>query len=280
MKRDEQVSEQMHASNLAATKQYLAGWKASLDRLGIWVREPTAGLYDSIAFSLLNKAYRLSGACICLIETGFIDEAYGLSRSILECALNLRYLSLDVDKINARANNFAEFFHFERKHFLELCRKQIKNKDDLAKIEAKAKLEGIDARISDPKMARINDWKKIEGQWDGFKIVNEVHPLDAELNPHCRVLLQYVTLYRAASAMVHCSISALDNTFAVSSFQFKVGEGMKTEYDHRCEPLTIVLAGLYLSARYALYGAKLDSPKQLSALFKETVKKVKYDRQS
>jgi hypothetical protein len=269
--------EQVHAQNLASIKEYLAGWKASLDARGIWVREPRSCLFDAIAFSLLNKAYRLGQASICLIEAGYADEAYGLSRSVLECAINLRYLTLDRDEIESRAGNYLDFFDAERKHFLELCRTEIKDKDRLDRIEAAAKAEGIDARWQNTGRMSIDDWKKIEGrEWHGFKIVTELHPLDLELDSRCPILSHYRIDYRAASAMVHCSIRALDNVFAVSSFPFKVGVGSGILYDHRCEPLMTVLSGLYLSVRYALFGAGLGDTEAFDQLFEAFRPRIVY----
>jgi len=271
----------IYSQNLAAVKQYLAGWKACLDSSGIWVIEPNARLYDSIAFSMLNKAYRLSQACICLIEAGFSDEAYGLSRSVLECAINLRYLTLNREEIDLRSNNFLNFFHAERRHFLELCRKQIQDKDALERIESLAQVEGVDDSWPGPNIRRINDWKKIENRnWDGFKIVTETHPLDADLNGRCPILAHYSTAYRAASAMVHCSIRALDNTFAISNFPYKVAEGLKTNYDHRFEPLMTVVAGIYLSVSYALFGAGLDRTEDFDMQFDTCCADLMYVKQS
>jgi hypothetical protein len=259
MRKTKPDPEIVHAENLAAAKDYLVRWKAHLDSKGIWVIEPHARLYDSIAFSTLNKAYRLSQACVHLIEAGFSDEAYGLSRSVLECAINLRYLTLNPNEIDLRSNNFLNFFHAERKHFLELCRSQIKDRDTLDRIESLAKSEGVDKMWSDPRKRRISDWKKLESHdWDGFKIVTEAHPLDPDLDGRCPILMHYSTAYRAASAMVHCSIRALDNNFAISSFQYKVADGLKTNYDHRFEPLMTVVVGTYLSVKYALFGVGLD----------------------
>jgi hypothetical protein len=58
MERNKQDPELVHSRNLAAVKEYLAGWKACLDNSGIWVIEPYSRLYDSIAFSTLNKVCR------------------------------------------------------------------------------------------------------------------------------------------------------------------------------------------------------------------------------
>lgn len=281
MQVSKQDPELVRSRNLEAVKSYLAEWKKCLDSCGIWVIEPDARLYDSIAFSMLNKAYRLSQACICLLEAGFLDEAYGLSRSVLECAINLRYLTLNRDEIGSRSNNFLDFFHAERKHFLELCRSQIKDKDALDRIESLAKAEGVDGRWPNPKKGRISDWKKIEGRdWDGFKIVTETHPLDSDLNGRCPILAHYSTAYRAASAMVHCSIRALDNTFAVSSFPYRVTEGLTTHYDHHFEPLMTVVAGVYLSVSYVLFGSGLDRPDDFDKQFDACCANLVYLKQT
>lgn len=271
----------VHAENLETVKKYLDGWKANLDSLGIWVREPYACLFDAIAFSLLNKAFKLSLACLCLIEADFADEAYGLSRSVLECAINLRCLTLDPVEIEARAQNYLDFFHAERKYFLDLCRKEISDPNSLHRIESLAATERVDARWSDPRKRNISDWKKIEGrQWDLFKIVTEPHPLDAELEGNYPILAHYTTTYRAASVMVHCSIRALDNNFAVSPFPFRVADRLVTHYDHRNEPLVTITAGLHLAARYALFGVGCDRTEPFEDLAAVSASKLKYLKQS
>jgi uncharacterized protein (DUF433 family) len=75
------------AANLAVVQDYLVRWKSSVDIKGIYVIGPSGRTFDSIAFSILNKAYRLSQACIILLEAGYSDEAFGLARSLIECSL-------------------------------------------------------------------------------------------------------------------------------------------------------------------------------------------------
>jgi hypothetical protein len=190
-------------------------------------------------------------------------------------------MTLSPEEVCSRSNNYLDFFHAERLHFLELCRKYISDKTDLERIESKAKAEGIDSLWRRSTSKRISDWKAIEDQeWNGWKIANQKHPLDDELNPRCDIRKHFVVDWRASSAMVHCSIRSLDNNFAVSSFPFKVGERLAVHFDHSFEPLLIIVAGLFLSARYALYGANIEGGCVLDKLVDDTVKELRYSKQT
>lgn len=275
--RRNQLSVEEIEQNVATAREYLKAWKSILDKLGIWVIEPDVRLFDSIAFSLLNKAYRLSESCLVLVEQGRCDEAYGLSRSIFECAVNLRYLTLDRESIAARSNNYLDFFHAERKHFLGLLRESTKDEKDLAEIEAKARAEGVDTLWRHQKPSHIPDWKTIEDrEWNAWKVINSSHPLDDELNPRCEIRRFYVVFWRDSSAMVHCSIRSLDNNFAVGRFPFKVAEQTEVHFDHSFEPILIVVFCLYLAVRYTLFGINHDGVEGFDSLLEETSRKLNY----
>jgi hypothetical protein len=276
------------SENLAVVREYMAQWKSSIDGKGIYVIAPTGRTFDSVAFSLLNKAYRLSLACIAQLEGGYSDEAFGLARSIIECSLNLRYMTLDPAKIDARSNNYVDFFFSERKYFLEQCRKYLGPGPDLDAVEAFAKKEEIEERwasiVPDRMRVRnlaLNDWKLAESaDWTGWKIATAPHPLDGEINKAEWIKRQYAADYRGGSAMVHCSIRALDNILSESGIAYKVGENIKTTFDHRFEPLIIVVTNLYLMARYTFYGANVDGAECFDKPFEDASSKLVYARQS
>ena len=275
------LSDEEAADNLQIVTDYVDQWKRRLDDLGIWVIEPDARLYDSIAFSLLNKAFRTSKACLRLVEDGFKDEAYGLSRSLFECALNLRYMTLNPDEVGARANYYLDFFHAEREHFFQLLKSRVADKAELAEIERRAKAEGIETLWGKGRPKYLPDWKVIEGrEWTSWKVVTETHPLDDELNRRCALQSFYAVFWRASSAMVHCSVRSLDNNFASGAFAFKVGENTRTHFDHSFEPLLIVMFCLYLAVRYALFGANLDRTGAFDDLIESTAKRLHYKKQS
>lgn len=264
--------------SLSVTRNYLAQWKRLIDSKGVWVIEPYIRLFDSIAFSNLNRAYRLSQACLVLIDAGHSDEAFAISRSIIECSLNLRYLTLDHAKIESRSKNYINFLYCEKKHFLEQCRKHLPHGENLNAIESFVAREGIEtnwaATVSEKVKARnipLNDWKAIEGgEWSGWKIATETHPLDNEINEQNWIKRQFTADYRNCSAMVHCTIRSLENTVAKPGVRYKVSENLKTVVDHTDEPLIIIVTNLYLLVRYVFYGCNVDGTEYFDQLFKDT----------
>jgi Family of unknown function (DUF5677) len=281
-------SDERFAANLAIVQEYMTQWKSLVDGLGIYVISPTGRTFDSIAFSLINKAYRLSKACIALLEVGYSDEAFGMARSIIECSLNLRYMTLDSAKIDSRSNDYVDFVFCEKKYFLEQCRKYLGPGPDLDAVEAFADQEEIEERWASivPDRTRVknlplNDWKLIEsGDWNGWKIATEPHPLDSQINKGGWITRQFAADYRGGSAMVHCAIRALDNVFAESRIAYKVGDNIKTTFDHSFEPLMIIVTNLYLAVRYTLFGANIDGAECFDKLFEDASSKLVYVKQS
>ena len=259
-----------------------------IDTKGIYVIAPTGRTFDSLAFSLLSKSYRLGRACITLLEAGYSDEAFGLARSLIECSLNLRYMTMDPAKADSRSNDYVDFAFCEKKHFLGLCRQYLGPGKDLDAVEALNSEEGIEGRWASivPHRARVknlslNDWKLIEGDdWNGWKISFEPHPLDDQINRDGWIKKQFAADYRGCSAMVHCSIRSLDNVFAWPGVAYRVGENLQTWFDHRFEPLFIIVNSLYLVARYTFYGANVDDADCFDSLFNDAVSKLVYLRQS
>lgn len=46
------------------------------------------------------------------------DQAYALSRSLVECALNLRYLTEELDELAARTNKYIQFEKTEKQYWM------------------------------------------------------------------------------------------------------------------------------------------------------------------
>ena len=80
--------------------------------------------------------------------------------------------------------------------------------------------------------------------------------------------------------MVHCTIRSLDNVFAESGIAYKVGENIETTFDHRFEPLMIIVTNLYLVIRYTFYGANVEVADCFDKLFNDASDKLVYKRQS
>src|ERR1017187_149825 len=81
--------------------------EAEINALGIYPRNPWMYPFDLVGLATVSKAIALSKACLKLVSSGFPDEAYGLSRSIVECANNLRFVTADWDPRDTHARNYV-----------------------------------------------------------------------------------------------------------------------------------------------------------------------------
>jgi hypothetical protein len=70
---------------------------------------PRKGAYlDVTVLTLLSKSLTLSRSTLCLVRNGFTEEAFASSRTLLELALNLRYIS-NGRTPEIRAKRFVQF---------------------------------------------------------------------------------------------------------------------------------------------------------------------------
>src|SRR5258707_6501602 len=72
-------------------------------------RLPYRHPFDILSLAIVSKVFTLSKACLTLLASGFPDEAFGLSRSIVECATNLRFLTAEPAVPYPRSGEFAKF---------------------------------------------------------------------------------------------------------------------------------------------------------------------------
>lgn len=75
---------------------------------------------DDVVLALVSKSVRVSDAVMRLVADGYSDEAFGLSRTLIETALNLRY-------ITNRSSDYRvqRFIAFSARWKLELARRYI-----------------------------------------------------------------------------------------------------------------------------------------------------------
>lgn len=84
---------------------------------------PRGHMYlDKVVFAHVSKALRVARSVVSLIEAGFPEEAFGLSRTLVEIALNLRFIT------NRHSERRAQrFVHYLAKWKMELLRRMLKH---------------------------------------------------------------------------------------------------------------------------------------------------------
>src|SRR5580698_9130649 len=81
--------------------------ESEINRLGIYPRNPSMYPFDLVGLATVSKAIALSKACLKLVSSGFPDEAYALSRSIVECANNLRFMTAEWDPSDRHVRHYV-----------------------------------------------------------------------------------------------------------------------------------------------------------------------------
>ena len=77
---------------------------------------------DRVVLAHISKALSLSQSILCLVEAGFPEEAFGLSRTLVEIALNLRFITNRYSERRAQ-----RFVHYFARWKMELIRRTLKH---------------------------------------------------------------------------------------------------------------------------------------------------------
>ena len=75
------------SAQIRLARNYVAKLEKVVSGMELFARNPKAAAFDSMALQCISKAFALVRASLLLIEKGFPDEAYGLARSLVECAV-------------------------------------------------------------------------------------------------------------------------------------------------------------------------------------------------
>ncbi len=247
-------------------RAYVNSAEAEVNKMGIFPRGARRYPFDILGLATISKVFALSKACLKLLSSNLPDEAFGLSRSIVECSTDLRYLTADPALQDRRTRNFARYALVDKAFWAHYALEQFRGKKEEHEIREYAKQQGI---VPDTKPARRH-WSGLSGFiWD---VMNIDHPLDGPVTlKHKKV--SYAADYFQTSAFVHCSLSAIDNYYE-EGMPFHVSPSTRL-HETSQSTLFIILIYLHSSIAYALYGMGVDRPSRLNSIFQRTLDRVK-----
>jgi hypothetical protein len=246
-------------------EDYIGRVVAAVEGTDFYPREVRYCAFDTIASSMMSKAVALAKSCIILLKANQPDEAYGLSRSLVECALILRYITSDQALQSTRAAEFVGFSFDYKNLWLYLARKVFADQPSADKIERRVKRWKL---TGDPTLARKH-WSKLRRfTWDAQTLV---HPLDDATFDLGFKEKQYAVDYTHTCQWVHCSQPALENYFSPTGAPFSFIKSSEESGNPRRTVLYILVNHLYLVMRFALYGMQVASPEGLHRAHSEAL---------
>jgi hypothetical protein len=77
---------------------------------------------DKVVLAHVSKSLNVAQSVMCLVDAGFPDEAFGLSRTMVEIALNLRFITNRYSERRAK-----RFVHYLSRWTMELVRRSLKH---------------------------------------------------------------------------------------------------------------------------------------------------------
>jgi len=104
-------------SEIAHVRQFVAYAKLTLDETGFY--PPYNGYRYMIALALYSKCITTAEATLVLLDAGYSDEAFGMTRTMVDIFVTLRYIAnKDTDE---RAKRYAEFTAKESEQWAKIA---------------------------------------------------------------------------------------------------------------------------------------------------------------
>jgi len=246
----------MNANNdLQHLQKFISASEKEIADLGIMKRVEKRYPFDSVADEVLSKTFALARSVMLLIENDLSEEAFGVARSIVECALNLRWITAEPKEVQARAFRFVRYGITVKNFWYWWVKARYPNGAMTDDADAYAKAWNL-----------VEDGSGVFKHWSGEKQFTRTaselkHPLDADHQTKEDHAAKRAHDYFHPSCFVHCSQPGVDSYFS-ETVAFEI-------HRHKADPRgfagsAIFICNTYLHELivYATYGMNvyLSSP--------------------
>lgn len=218
--------------NRRAVKHAVRKIRAFLDERRYY---PRAHLFaDKVALGLLSKGITVAESVLCLVEAGFPEEAFGLSRTLVEVALNLRFIAKRDSERRA-----TRFVHYYARWKMEQIRRALKHfkgeqaggrqmpkytKSQLRKqVPAYTKLVKISQKFPDKTSWTVTRNRRASrgGAW---RLANEPDRFEKVEGKRVRWEFDYDWIYFWTSQYVHATAVSVESHAVIPREVFTVRE--------------------------------------------------------
>lgn len=252
-------------AQIARVRSYCQALEAEVSRLKVRPRRFARYPFDLVGLGIVSKAFSISNALLVLLDSGFAEEAYGLSRSLVECALTLRFLTQDQDKQSKRTFSYVQFEVADKQYWMHYALQHATEKSVEEKILDHAKEFDLKA---DPTGIRKH-WSGKEGF--AWKVSIDDHPLDNVASTELAKKSHYAVEYHATSSFVHCYSPALNNFLPEEFAEFQVKPSSGSCEKPEQKTLFVLISYLHSCVVYALFGMNLERTPLMNDLFSDVL---------
>jgi hypothetical protein len=247
-------------------RAYLAAMRLAIQEIAIYPRNRDPYYFDAVTFGLLSKMFSLADAVSVLVENQHPEEGFGLVRTLVECTLNLRYLTRDPAQYEARAQRFARFYFTEAGYWLHQMLEYFKDDPEtIAKLVANAQEQKITADKRFPRhWSGENDFKL-------WRVAIEEHPFDGALFTLSQRQADFETGYFRTSSYVHGSHGAVDSFYPDANALFVPRLQSKGAGRVGRAACLMTIRYLHQAVRYTLLAAQILNMDAIDEHFKQAM---------
>ena len=230
---------------------------------------------DKVVLAHVSKGLKVAEAVMCLVEAGFAEEAFGLSRTLVEVAFNLRFITNRYSERRAQ-----RFVHYYARWKMEQIRRAIKHfkggKDKKGRSQPKYTKAELRKQVPDyktlAKMAqkfpdrnswtRTHNWKASKG--GAWKMAVEPDAYERIDGEPVKWEFDYDWIYFWTSQYVHATVACMDSHSVLPKEAFSIH--IAPERGGHTAGLAAFNTGLYLHKILVLAfrAIKHDFPEKLS----------------
>lgn len=168
---------------------------------------------DRVLLALLSKSLRVASAIAVLVNAGFAEEAFGLSRTLLETAFTVRYIT-NRDSIS-RARRYVDYLAKDYADWMRLVAKHYPDARPPRNQDHEEMMETARA-FNSP-----HSWTGLGGQTKEMAMELVAEPEE----PGARWEFDYEAVYKWTSHYVHVTSPALERHFCAPREAFRVYGG-------------------------------------------------------
>jgi Family of unknown function (DUF5677) len=214
----------------------------------------TATCRGIVVLSLISKALTVSRAVCALIESGFPEEAFGLTRTLIDIYFTVRYISNQ--DTESRSERFAMFFMKNHESWTEVLPKYFSSLVIPDSDTHRLCLETA------TKYRSPSDWSGVKDKTRGLAMEPDTYEFDATGTP-TTAEFDYEVLFKWTSHFVHSTVSSLESHLAERGDVFRVRSRSQLANGFSSRSVFNVLAFLSKIFVCAFRGLNQEQPEEI-----------------
>jgi hypothetical protein len=173
----------------------------------------TAAYRGTVVLSLISKSLTVSRAVCVLVQSGFPEEGFGLTRTLIDIFFTMRHISNQ--DTESRSERYAMFFMKNHESWVQIVSKYFPTTSIINTRCHEVSLETA------KKYKSPTDWSGVKDRTKGLALEPDTYEFDSAGTP-VTAEIDYEIFFKWTSHFVHSTVSSLDSHLIERGDVFRV----------------------------------------------------------